>query len=461
MDLTAVIRERLADTETPVSTYVKLCRDEEDAFLLESAESHEGPGRWSIIAYDPLASLELWPGRVERGGPAGRETFPEREFYNLVRRTLADHYIEGPPGLPGVGALLGFIGYDAVRLIEDLGPLRPAGPPVARLVFPSRFVLFDHWRRTLFLAALAAGPAEGRDKIAEMARRLEYPFRLERRYGGLEIHPPDRDRYLAVVRRAQEYIRAGEIFQVVLADRFTGRTRAAPFDVYRRLRVQNPSPYMFFLNFGAYALLGASPETLVKVSGGRVIIRPIAGTRGRSSDPEKDAALERELLASEKERAEHVMLVDLGRNDAGRVSRFGTVKVDPYMSVERYSHVMHLVSQVQGRLREDMDAVHAFQAGFPAGTVTGAPKVRAMQIIDELESTPRGPYGGAVGWFGAGNEMDTCLAIRMVLFQGDNFNVPVGAGIVADSDPASEYREILNKAAGSLAALEAAAKEES
>jgi anthranilate synthase component 1 len=274
----------------------------------------------------------------------------------------------------------------------------------------------------------------------------------------LDMDHTDPERFMASIDKAKHYIREGEIFQVVLADRFRGRTNVHPMEVYRRLRVKSPSPYMFFLNFGDYQILGASPETLVKVDGNKVVLRPIAGTRGRSDNPEKDRLLEQELRESEKECAEHIMLVDLGRNDAGRVSKYGTVHVEPYMKVERYSHVMHLVSQVQGILRPGNDAVDAFMAGFPAGTVSGAPKVRAMQIIDELEYWPRGPYSGAVGYFGQQNEMDTCIAIRMILFQGGRFTIPVGAGIVADSIPKMEFKEIQNKAAQSIAALQAAAE---
>ena len=353
---------------------------------------------------------------------------------------------------------MGFLGFDAVRLIERLDPPRPFGLPTARLVFPSCFVVFDHRRRIMILVAISEDEKTGAGKISEMEARLGSTLELAPSRDGLEFRDPDREGYIESVRRAKEYIREGEIFQVVLADRFEGRSGLEPMDVYRRLRVKSPSPYMFFLDFGGYQLVGASPETLVKVTDGEVILRPIAGTRGRSDDPEKDLALEAELRESEKECAEHVMLVDLARNDAGRVCRYGTVSVAPYMIVDRYSHVMHLVSQVRGVLRAGADAVEAFMAGFPAGTVSGAPKVRAIQIIDELEGRARGPYSGAVGYFGPGDEMDTCIAIRMILFEGDRFFIPVGAGIVADSVPEMEYKEIQNKAAQSLAALEAAAR---
>jgi len=458
--MTIVTRERLADTETAVSAYLKLCRSRPDSFLLESAETHESIGRFSIIAFDPLDTLELWPDEVRVTNGYGPASHPPERFFDLIRSVIQGYDFESPAEIPAVGSLMGYIGYDAVRLIERLGSPRLTGLPVARLAFPARFVIFDHRRRVMMLVAIAEDRSTGLEKLDEVEDLLGVSLRLSNPQYDLTFEAPDRERYMAMVRRAKEYIRAGDIFQVVLADRFEGRTGAAPFDVFRRLRVKSPSPYMFFLNFGDYQLLGASPETLVKVVGDKVYLRPIAGTRGRSDDPEKDLALEKEMLESEKERAEHIMLVDLGRNDAGRVSRYGSVTVAPYMIVDRYSHVMHLVSQVQGELRDGVDSVDAFMAGFPAGTVSGAPKVRAMEIIDELEYQPRGPYAGAVGHFGRRNQMDTCIAIRMILFQGDRFTIPVGAGIVADSIPEMEYKEIQNKAGQSLAALRSAAQGE-
>ena len=455
-DLKVFTKEKLADTETAVSAYLKLCRRRPDSFLLESAETHESVGRYSIIAYDPIVALELWPEEVRLTNGVGRVTHPVEDFFDLIRSTVKSYACQPPAGIPAVGSLLGFIGYDAVRLIERLGPMRSRELPIARLVLPSRFVVFDHRKRIMVLVAIAADETEGQAKLAEMESSLKASLHLDPVGTHLEFNQPDGSGYMSAVTKAKEYIRDGDIFQVVLADRFEGETDVTPIDVYRRLRVRSPSPYMFFLDFGWYQILGASPETMVKVTGGKVYLRPIAGTRGRSENPMEDRALEKELLACEKERAEHVMLVDLGRNDAGRVSQYGTVTVAPYMSVERYSHVMHLVSQVEGRLRPDADAVDAFMAGFPAGTVSGAPKVRAMEIIDELEPRARGPYSGAVGWFGPQNEMDTCIAIRMVLFQGQKFTIPVGAGIVADSIPEMEFKEIQHKAAQSVAALKAA-----
>jgi anthranilate synthase component I len=353
---------------------------------------------------------------------------------------------------------MGFVGYDAVRLIERLPTVRPNPLPIARLVYPSCFVVFDHVRRMMILLAIDTDQARCEEKLREMEGKLEHPLVFKSRTADMNFKAPPKDRFMEAVEKSQEYIRAGDIFQVVLSDNFQGETDLSPFQLYRRLRVASPSPYQFFLNFGSYQLLGSSPETLVKVRDRVVTVRPIAGTRGRSHDPGRDRELEMEMMSSEKELAEHVMLVDLGRNDVGRVSKYGTVLVDPYMAVERYSHVMHIVSQVQGRLRDDLDAVDAFMAGFPAGTVSGAPKVRAMEIIDELESESRGPYAGAAGYFGPNGDLDTCIAIRTVLFEGPRFTIRVGAGIVADSVPEMEYKEISNKAAQSLHALRIAAE---
>jgi len=457
-DLSFVIKEKLADTETPVSAYLKVCGGRADSFLLESAETHESIGRYSIIAFDPVKVIELGPEEVRVGNGGEARSFPAADFFSVIRRTIREMAGPVPPGLPAVGSLMGFIGYDAVRLIERLGPPPTRDLPIARLVFPSRYLVFDHRRRTMILVALGPDEPTGREKIREIESLLQRPLTLETWPKSFQMTGPDRGHFVEAVKQAKEYIRAGDIYQVVLADRFEGQTEVKPMDVYRRLRVKSPSPYMFFLDFGRFQIVGASPETMVKVRGGKVFVRPIAGTRGRSDDPDEDRALEEELKASEKERAEHIMLVDLGRNDVGRVSRYGTVMVSPYMTVERYSHVMHLVSQVQGRLEDRADAVDAFMAGFPAGTVTGAPKVRAMEIIDQLERRPRGPYAGAVGYFAPNQEMDTCIAIRLLVFQGDRFTIPVGAGIVADSIPEMEFKEIQDKAAQSLAALEAAAE---
>ncbi len=457
--LVARTKELLADADTPVSAYLKLCRDQGDSFLFESGETVERIGRFSVVAWDPLSRLRLWPDRVELEHAGQKSRHPQERFFDLARRVQADLACEGLPSLPFVGALAGHLGFDAVRLVERLPEMPAHHLPVGELCYPSRFAVFDHLQRMLHLVAIAEGEAEAQAKLVDMGMRLELPGGSPpaARPAFLEIKAPPRQRYIDAVEKAKEYILAGDIFQVVLSEAYRGRSDLDPLSVYSWLRVKSPSPYMFFLNYGNMQMLGASPETLVRLQDGMVYLRPIAGTRGRSSDPARDQELEREMMGSEKERAEHVMLVDLARNDAGRVCDYGTVGVEPYMTVERYSHVMHIVSQTQGRLKPELDAWDALAAGFPAGTVSGAPKVRAMEIICELEDGPRGAYAGAVGFFGPGRQMDTCIAIRMIQFEGREFTLRVGAGIVADSVPEMEYQEIGHKAAQGIAALQAAA----
>lgn len=456
--LTARTMELLADTETPVSAYLKLCNEEASSFLMESGEWSETSGRYSVVAWAPLAGLTLDPAGVTVRLGGKEQNHPAEEFFNQIRELREGLQIGLDQELPFVGALVGYLGWETAMLIERLPGVMSDEAPTAQLAMPSRLVIFDHLRRAMILVAIGDDAAACDEALADTARRLRGPLPPPAGPAKLEMTPPPRERYEDFVRRSKKYIIDGDIFQVVPSDRFTGTGDVKPLSVYRHLRVNSPSPYMFFLNFGDMQLVGSSPETMVKVNHGMVRLKPIAGTRGRSADPHKDKALEEEMLGSEKERAEHLMLVDLGRNDAGRVCQYGTVHVDPYMTVERYSHVMHMVSEVQGLLRPELDEVDAFRASFPAGTVSGAPKVRAMEIIHELEQTPRGPYGGAVGFFGPGRSMDTCLAIRIIQFRGKNITVQVGAGIVADSEPAFEHKEICHKAAQSLAALEAAAK---
>ena len=456
--LTAQTMELLADTETPVSAFLKLCNNEKASFLMESGEWSETSGRYSVVAWAPLADLQLGPdGTTVRKGPE-TTVHPAEDFFDQIRGLRQELKIEIDQDLPFVGALVGYLGWETAMLIERLPGAMSDELPTAHLAMPSRLVIFDHLRRAMILVAIGEDAAACRQALDETAQGLRGPLPPVSGPAKLEMTPPPQERFEDFVRRSKKYIIDGDIFQVVPSDRFTGTGDVNPLSVYRHLRVNSPSPYMFFLNFGGFQLVGSSPETMVKVNHGMMRLKPIAGTRGRSADPQKDKALEEEMLASEKERAEHLMLVDLGRNDAGRVCQYGTVGVDPYMIVERYSHVMHMVSEVQGVLRPELDEVDAFKASFPAGTVSGAPKVRAMEIIHELEQTPRGPYGGAVGFFGPGRNMDTCLAIRIIQFLGQKITVQVGAGIVADSEPAYEYKEICHKAAQSLAALETAAK---
>ncbi len=456
--LTTAVRVKPADIETPVSAYMKLCKGRADSVLLESVETKDITGRYSVVAYDPIFGMELGSDRGICWNGTGIEKFEKHEFFTVLRRNLNRFSFESMPEIPTVGSLTGFVGYDAVRLIERLPAVAPAETPVSRLMFPSRFAVFDHRMRKLILIALDTDRSSCEAKLNDMDEKLSYPLHLRPQECRYTVIPPSKERFCGWVDTAKEHIRAGDIFQVVLSDTFTGESDLPPFEVYRRLRMNSPSPYMFFLDMGGYQLLGASPETLVKVNGGSVTVMPIAGTRGRSEDSTRDKQLEQELIQSDKETAEHLMLVDLARNDVGRVSDHGSVTVDPYMSVQRYSHVMHIVSRVQGTLRKDADIVDAFMAGFPAGTVSGAPKVRAMEIIDELEGVSRGPYAGAVGYFGPNGVLDTCIAIRTVLFLENRFVIRVGAGIVADSIPEMEYKEISNKAAQSIAALREAAE---
>jgi anthranilate synthase component 1 len=456
--LNVMQKEKLADIETPVSVYLKLCYKHKDSFLLESVEKKEITGRYSIIAYDPVFSMEMDDNQICCQENDIQSFTPREQFFDLIRSTLKRFQCQQNLPLPTLGSLMGYVGFDAVRLIEKLPSCHQNNMPIARLVFPSRYVIFDHIRRMMTLFVLDKDEKNCREKLTEMEKKLASPLILPSTSSSIQITQPEKDRYCSAVTKAKEYIRAGDIFQVVLSDQFNGKMDLHPFEVYRHLRLRSPSPYMFFLDFGAYHLVGSSPETLVKVNNRKAFIMAIAGTRGRSDNPEKDQALEKELLACEKETAEHIMLVDLARNDISRVAQYGTVMVKPYMSVSRYSHVMHIVSQVEGSLQDDKDAIDALKAGFPAGTVSGAPKVRAMEIIDELESAARGPYAGAVGYFGPNDSMDMCIAIRTVLFQNDEFTIQVGAGIVADSVPANEYKELQNKAGQSIAALEKAAQ---
>ena len=321
--------EKLADTETPVSAYLKLCRGRSDSFLLESVETKEITGRFSIVAFDPIFTMQLEDDKVVSWGLNGKTSDPAADFFELIKKNLKNLECESLPDLPSIGSLMGFVGYDAVRLIEYLPSPFQSRMPTARLVFPSRFVVFDHLRRISILLAIGEDDATCFSKIKEMEQMLHSPLSFKSHKSSIKIVSPPKDRFCQAVRKGKEYIRAGDIFQVVLSDKFEGETDMDPFELYRRLRVRSPSPYMFYLDFGGYRLVGASPETLVKVNRDTVTIVPIAGTRGRSDDPKIDRELERELMESEKEFAEHIMLVDLARNDVGKVAVYDTVGVDP------------------------------------------------------------------------------------------------------------------------------------
>jgi anthranilate synthase component 1 len=443
------------DCETPVSAYLKL-RGGGPSFLLESAEQGR-VGRWSFLGFRPRSVI-----RVE----AGEHPDP----YSLVADELARYRIAPLEGLPPfAGGAVGMFGYDLVRSAEpSVGPAKPdeMGLPEMALMISDVLLAFDHLRHEVTVISnvfveddLERAYPEAADAISEVRERLAEPVprvRTGRKEPGELVSNLGPHGYAAAVEQAKEYIRAGDVYQVVPSQRWGGPVPVEAFSIYRGLRTVNPSPYMYFLDFGDFEIAGASPESLVKVTGRRVEQRPIAGTRPRADTVGEDLERARELLADEKERAEHVMLVDLGRNDLGRVSEYGSVEVDELMAVESYSHVMHIVSSVSGTLREGVTAMDALRASLPAGTLSGAPKIRAMQIIDELEPVPRGPYGGAVGYLSYTGDLDTCIYIRSALVKDGRVHVQAGGGIVADSDPDYEVRETEAKAGAVLAAIELA-----
>jgi anthranilate synthase component 1 len=468
----------VADLETPVSAFLKLGGGKAWSFLLESVEGGAVRGRYSIIGLDPDLIWRANAGKAEvnrnpRTKADGFVRYPESALAAL-RALISESRIALPDSLPPMAAgVFGYLGYDMVRLMEDLLPPNPdpIGIPEAVLVRPTIVIVFDTVKDSITVVT-PVRPEKGVDATAAFARATERLFSVvesldrpldkslaEYDGGPLEVPPRSNttpEEYKGMVRKAKEYILAGDVFQIVLAQRFEAPFTLPPFSLYRALRRTNPSPYLYFLDFGGFAIAGSSPEILVKVRGDVVTIRPIAGTRHRGLTPHEDKALEEELLADPKERAEHLMLLDLGRNDVGRVAQIGTVTVTDRFFVERYSHVMHIVSNVQGKLAGNRDTLDALVAGFPAGTVSGAPKVRAMQIIDELEKEKRGLYAGCVGYFSAAGEMDTCIALRTALIKDGKMYVQAGAGIVADSDPDFEQQECINKAKALFRAAEEA-----
>jgi len=466
----------VADLETPVSAFLKLAENRPYSFLLESVEGGATRGRYSIIGLRPDLVWRCFGERAEINREAlhTRDRFVADTLPALpsLRRLIGATRILLPPELPPMAAgLFGHMGYDMVRLMERLPDLNPdrLGLPDAVFVRPTLIAVFDNildrvtlvtpvWPRPDLSARAAYDLAAERlaDAIADFQRSLGH--------GMLRMASPppqprsnvSREQYHEMVRRAKAYIMAGDIFQVVPSQRFTIPFTLPPFALYRALRRLNPSPFLFFLDLDGYALVGSSPEILVRVRDGKVTIRPIAGTRKRGATRAEDEALARDLLSDPKEIAEHIMLLDLGRNDVGRVAEIGSVQVTERMIVEYYSHVMHIVSNVEGRLRADCDALDALIAGFPAGTVTGAPKIRAMEIIEELEPERRGFYAGAVGYFAADGSMDTCITLRTALVRGREMYVQAGGGVVADSDPEAEFQESCNKARALIRAAEEA-----
>jgi len=464
-----IIREIHADLETPVSVYLKL-RDENPSFLLESVEGGERIARYSFIGIQPRAQYILKNGKIHIKDEHGlRITHYESDPTGFLQAELARFPALHVPGAPRFsGGMVGYLSYDAVRFFEPTLQKHMGAPniPDGIYLLADTIVAFDHARRSLFLMAnvLDGDTAAAERKLDAIAARIDAPLPPAKPVAAAPAETrsnrtqPEFERMVAT---AKEHIAAGDIFQVVLSQRFTRETNVAPFDVYRAVRRLNPSPYMFFFDFGLVDgeplyLVGSSPEMFVRLEGQRASLRPIAGTRKRGADAAADAALAAELLADPKERAEHIMLVDLGRNDLGRVSEYGSVNVSEFFTVEKYSHVMHIVSHVEGTLRPELTAFDLVRAAFPAGTVSGAPKVRAMEIIADLEQDSRGAYAGMVGYFGFDGSMDTCLAIRTMVGRGNTVSVQAGAGIVADSDPASEYRETVNKASAMLRAIEMA-----
>ena len=464
-----LVQPMLADLHTPVSTYLTLREGSKASFLFESAEPNEKVGRHSFVGIDPVMIVRARGAAVEVSG----DTLPGvRNIFEAAGAIMGRYRFPSDSGVHGfAGGLVGFIGYNNVSHLENL-PLpapRPGEEDDAVLGLFTTIVRFDHREQAItMIHSVVIDPSRSLREQYEIGRKVLEAVELRLRRSAVvaqsfsasgmpDSDTADRERFCAAVVRAKEYIVEGDIFQVVLSRRTQLSFVGDPFPVYRALRVINPSPYLFFLDFHHTRLIGSSPEVLMRVHDRMVEVFPIAGTRRRGADENEDRALEQELLADEKELAEHIMLVDLGRNDVGRVSDHGSVDVPALKRVERYSHVMHIVSEVRGRLRGDLTPVDALKACFPAGTVSGAPKVRAMEIIGELEPVRRGAYAGAVGYIGFNGELDTCIAIRTIICCGDRLSVQAGAGIVADSDPLTEYHETLNKSRALLDAIGAAA----
>ena len=463
-----VVYTRLAaDLDTPVSVMLKLADAGRDSFILESVTGGELRGRYSIIGLKPDLIWECngTQSRINRAARYDRESFQtcDQPPLETVRAILAESAIDLPADLPAASAgLFGYLGYDMIRLVEYLPDINPdtLGLPDAVLMRPSVIAVLDGVKGEVTIVSPAwvssglsarAAYAQAAERVSDALRDLERaPTTASREMGevqqkGEPVSNFTREGYKAAVETAKEYIRAGDIFQVVPSQRWTQDFPEPPFALYRALRRTNPSPFMFFFNFDGFQVVGASPEILVRAFEGEITIRPIAGTRPRGATPEEDRALEEDLLADKKELAEHLMLLDLGRNDVGRVAKIGTVRPTEEFIVERYSHVMHIVSNVVGELSDEHDALSALLAGLPAGTVSGAPKVRAMEIIDELEPEKRGVYGGGVGYFSAGGDMDMCIALRTAVIKDGKLYIQAGGGVVYDSDPEAEFMETVNK----------------
>ncbi|MBU4175069.1 MAG: anthranilate synthase component I [Actinobacteria bacterium] len=477
-DLAMVTTEMSCDLETPISTFIKL-KGDRPCFLLESAERGRSWGRYSILGFNPARTVRTMDGSLLVSDGRGEKKLPGNPVENLFRLVDGSRVFLPDESAPFGGGAVGYFAYDVIPYIEKVALSGEAtGLPEMMFIFPRQVVVFDHLRSRVLLGVLSEVPGdpdegarshrEAADELAMMVARLETPLpaglgQAIGRPGGSDFSGAccnmSRESYEQAVEEAREHIMAGDAFQIVISQRFTLPFQGDPLAIYRFLRSENPSPYMFYLELPEMCLVGSSPEPMVTNRGGTAVIKPIAGTRPRGADEQEDARLAGELKEDPKERAEHVMLVDLARNDLGRVCRAGTVEVTSLMEVEMYSHVMHMVSRVEGELKEGMGNHELFKASFPAGTVSGAPKVRACQIIDEMETERRGPYAGAVGYLSYTGDMDTCIAIRTVVVEGGKAWVQAGAGIVADSVPSREWEETRSKARALIRAVKAAGGE--
>jgi anthranilate synthase component 1 len=476
-NLIPVYREILADMETPVSAFRKI-DDGRHSFLLESVEGGEKWGRYSFLGSRPSVVVRSFDRKVEilRKGDVEVHLF-DRDPLESVKKILSAYRPVPDPALPRFyGGAVGFMGYDVVRFFEDLPDRDKGGLDLPDIFFmiTDTLVIFDNITHMIKVVSNAhiegksvtAAYKEATNKIDAIVEKLQKGKSYKSKASGVKsrrkasslVSNFTQPQYEQAVLKAKEYIKAGDIFQVVPSQRFHTTISTEPFEVYRALRLINPSPYMYFLRCGGATIVGASPEVMVRLEGDRIELRPIAGTRRRGATEDEDKSLEQDLLADPKERAEHIMLVDLGRNDVGRVSEPGSVNVSELMVIERYSHVMHIVSNVRGKISRGNDSYDVIRACFPAGTVSGAPKIRAMEIIEELEPTRRGPYAGAVGYFGFSGNMDTCITIRTLVITGGIAYIQAGGGVVADSEPAAEYQETVNKAKAMMRAVEMAEK---
>lgn len=465
-NLIPVSMEFYADTLTPISIFKRLCTDD-NCVLLESVEGNSQIARYSFIGQNPFLTLKSQNNQTQIT-QSGKTRCIDGNPIQILKSLLSKYKAVKAKQIPFTGGAVGFFGYDLIRYYENL-PNQPQDDidmPEAHFLLCDQIIAFDHVKQKVIIIVnlhaekgIEAEYENAKEIVEQIRAELEKPLMSEQKYEKKELNYTSNvtsEQYRKIVEKAKEYIKDGDIFQVVLSQRLCVETAINPFDVYRALRLVNPSPYMYFLKFQGYTLAGASPEMLVRVTNGKVRNCPIAGTRKRGKTEAEDMALAKELLNDPKEVAEHNMLVDLGRNDIGKISNFGTVKVLNYKSIEKYSHVMHIVTNVEGKMNPKYDAFDALMAVMPAGTLSGAPKVRAMEIIDELENVKRGSYGGAIGYIGFDGDLDSCITIRTVVFKDGMAYIQAGAGIVADSVPEAEYEETLNKARAVLKAIQEA-----